>query len=194
MLLLPNVTLCCIDFKNHIQALNAFEHSIREIKFGVHLFAGKTLNKYKIEQINTKEEYSRFIFKELVKYVETQFVLIIQWDGYIINPELWTNEFLNYDYIGAPWWHNKKNVGNGGFSLRSYKLLKCLQDESLKETHPEDDMICRDYRSKLEYRYGIKFAPEEVAKKFSFEPNPKYPKFKNDTFGFHGISELILNP
>ena len=78
----------------------------------------------------------------LNNYIDSDFVLIIQDDGHIVNPHLWDNEFLNYDYIGAPWPNNKKwknrfskydekvssniirnfnlnNIGNGGFSLRS---------------------------------------------------------------------------
>ena len=56
-------------------------------------------------------------------------MLIIQHDGFILNHKAWDNEFLNYDYIGAPvyWMGNKLiEVGNGGFSLRSKKLLKII--------------------------------------------------------------------
>ena len=30
-------------------------------------------------------------------------MLIVQDDGFIINKNLWDEEFLSYDYIGAPW-------------------------------------------------------------------------------------------
>jgi hypothetical protein len=105
---------------------------------------------------------------------------------------LWINEFTDYDYIGAPWWYDSNNVGNGGFSLRSMKLLQALQDCRLTDLHPEDDRICRKYRELLEISYNIKFAPETVAKVFSFEPNQKTTHIKTNCFGFHGISNLIL--
>ena len=35
-------------------------------------------------------------------------------------PEAWTDDFFNYDYIGATW--DDGVVGNGGFSWRSRKL------------------------------------------------------------------------
>jgi hypothetical protein len=31
-----------------------------------------------------------------------------------------------------------------------------------------------------------------LAERFSFEPNGLHPEFKNDTFGFHGVPNLIL--
>ena len=95
----------------------------------------------KIHPIKNLVEYSRFIIKELNSFIETEFCLVTQGDGFIINPQLWSEEFLNYDYIGAPWRKNshlvnsqgqtvdildlnKNRVGNGGFSLRSKKLLE----------------------------------------------------------------------
>src|ERR1700687_3454326 len=48
----------------------------------------------------------------------------------LITPAAWREEFLGCDYIGAQWfWHDDAmRVGNGGFSLRSRKLLLALQD------------------------------------------------------------------
>lgn len=45
------------------------------------------------------------MIKELNKYIETDYVLIVQYDGFILNPKAWMDEFLEYDYIGAPWWY-----------------------------------------------------------------------------------------
>lgn len=97
--------------------------------------------------IRSIEEYSSFMIKELNQYVKTEYVLVIQYDGFILNPDAWTDEFIQYDYIGAPWWYDDgKNVGNGGFSLRSRKLLEILAtDPHIVETHPEDHHICRTY-------------------------------------------------
>ena len=52
--------------------------------------------------------------------ISTPFVLVIQWDGYIVDPSAWANAFRKYDYVGAVV-HDKRGtfVGNGGFSLRS---------------------------------------------------------------------------
>jgi hypothetical protein len=76
-------------------------------------------------------------------------------------------------------------VGNGGFSPRSKKLLDLVASWSIPENVIEDDYICRQVRSDLE-EAGIKFAPESVADKFSYER--EQPKGK--TFGFHGLVNL----
>ena len=194
MLKLNNITLVCVDCLNYIESVKSIHKSIEDIEFGKAILFTDRIFKDKfdiipIEKITSKKEYSKFIIKELYKYIETDFVLIIQYDGYIINPDLWNDKFLDYDYIGAPWWYSVNNVGNGGFSLRSKKLLNTVKD--LKIYHPEDDVICRGNRQLLESK-GIKFAPEDIAKQFSYEPNNKREPFTNHTFGFHGLGNLIL--
>ena len=63
------------------------------------------------------------------RYINTKFCLVTQWDGWVINSQKWNSEFLNYDYIGAIWPDYSSNqIGNGGFSLRSKKLLRSTRD------------------------------------------------------------------
>ena len=54
--------------------------------------------------------------------------------------------------------------------------------------HVEDHNICRIYRDYLEKTHGIKYAPEDLAEKFSVEyykvPFPK--NMYKGSFGFHG--------
>ena len=38
----------------------------------------------------------------LKQHSDNDFVMVIQEDGHIVNPNLWDDEFLKYDYIGAP--------------------------------------------------------------------------------------------
>ena len=56
----------------------------------------------KINKISSIKDYSSFIIYSLYKYIKTSHILIVQWDGYIINPEKWDPNFLKYDYVGAP--------------------------------------------------------------------------------------------
>lgn len=131
----------------------------------------------------------------MVNYIDTSHVLIIHADGYIQNPSAWDNDWLQYDYIGARWqYHDGYAVGNGGFSLRSRKLLEIISKLNLNNFHPEDCIISRQLRPMLEQQYGIKFAPVEVADKFSIEA---YGDIMTDSngikanrycgqFGFHG--------
>jgi hypothetical protein len=138
-----------------------------------------------ISPIRSIEDYSRFVVKELLHHVSTDFVQVIQWDGYVINGKAWSDSFLQYDYIGARWWFREdgRNVGNGGFSLRSRRLLEALQDPEILVNDAEDNVICVIYRSLLEQRHGIRFAPGEVADRYAFEGiTPTLTEF-----GFHRV-------
>ncbi len=185
MINLPDVTLVCIDCVNKISAMRAIIESRLSINFGETVYISDV-------GISSKQEYSKFVINELNDYINTSHCLIIQYDGYVINSGLWNDDWLNYDYIGAKWWYDSYNVGNGGFSLRSKKLLQAIQEINPTIFHPEDDVICRGNRDLLESKYNIKFASNEIAEIFSFEPNIKDSNFRNNTFGFHGIPKLIL--
>jgi hypothetical protein len=79
-------------------------------------------------------------------------------------------------------------VGNGGFSLRSLKLMLAMRDKRFPfvPNVPEDDQICRRYRPRLIADFGIRFAPESIADRFSYERSmPEGP-----TFGFHGLFNM----
>lgn len=189
---LKNVTLVCLDCVNYGEAISAIRKSLFQVDFAKALFL-TDITAYnpnfpfeivKIPKISSKEEYSQFVIKELYKYVDTDYVLLIQHDGYVLNGESWDEDFLKYDFLGAPWLYtDKKNVGNGGFSLRSRKLLTVLgTDDFIEATDPEDQAIGRLYRDYLIKTHGISFAPEDLADKFSFELREPICK----TFGFHG--------
>lgn len=131
-----------------------------------------------ISTLNGLEEYSYFIMNSLTKYIDTDFCLIVQWDGFIKNYKAWTDEFYSYDYIGAPF-RIEKIVGNGGFSLRSKKLLDLCSMASFSKYHPEDAIICKEQRAWFE-RHDIKYAPIDIAYKFAVDG-----EVYNGQFGFH---------
>lgn len=188
---LPQVTLCCIDTMHHALALRALHCSTREIRFARSLFiTDREFDEPGIEirvigQLTSREAYSQFVLKSLLPHVDTSHVLLIQWDGYVVNPSAWRDEFLGCDYIGAKWfWHDDAmRIGNGGFSLRSRKLLTALQDPRITLAGPEDETIGRTFRPLLEREHGIRFASEAIADAFAFEA--AYPIGK--PFGFHGL-------
>lgn len=189
MIELPQITMICADTKNPGGAIAAIRKSLSHIKPGKTIFfTDKHYDLQDIETIfiptiNSKRTYSYFICKELYKYIETSHVLIIQADGYILDHKQWDDEFMNYDLIGAAWpYDHDRRIANGGFSLRTKRLQEIVgTDDLIDVVHPEDQSISIIYKFYLEEKYGIKFAPEELAEKFSFEliePNQQ-------TFGFH---------
>jgi len=179
---LPTVTLFGIDAHDPAGIQRAAEICTRSVAFGDVQIITERL-------FQGREGYSRFCIEKMASYINTSHVLIIHPDGYIQNPSTWRDEWLAYDYIGASWWFkDNKNVGNGGFSLRSKKLLDILATLDLDDYHPEDEVICRRLRKWLEDNHDIKFAPDEVANQFSIEaygvpaPDNQY----SGQFGFHG--------
>ena len=123
-------------------------------------------------------------------HITTDFCLVVQNDGYIINPGAWDDEFLNYDYIGAPW--PKLGIcGNGGFSLRSKRILELASKLEYTDGIPEDTFYCLHKRSYL-MSNNMVFPSPLLAAKFSFE-SPKRG-FDGSSFGFHGKFHLKTVP
>jgi hypothetical protein len=188
-----DTTLVCVDCRYHDLAADALSRVLERCRFervlfftdlDIHLPGVETV---RIAPISSIQAYSHFILKELDRYIETAFALVMQYDGYVLNGACWSSDFQDYDYVGAPWkYADGMAVGNGGFSLRSKRLLRALQDPEIASLNPEDLAVCRTYRPLLEKRHGIRFAPPDVAARFSFESLPP----AGPTFGFHGIDHL----
>ena len=134
-------------------------------------------------------DYNMLCLKLLPELIQEDHCLIIQCDGYAVHAAAWTPEFLKYDYVGACWpshWHMPHAVGNGGFSLRSRKLLQAIRHMQVPVTdRHEDYLLCLDLRPSLEHYYGCTWAPAELADQFSIENNVQ-SEWLGKSFGFHG--------
>lgn len=194
MLKLPNVTLIALtgkDFPSHDEAI---KKSCEGIEWG----DVKVIYDYKIKSI---DDWNKKIIYELHSYVHTDFAVLIHADGYVINPSAWRTDFLDYDYIGAPWPLPTDNysyrtpagelvrVGNS-ISLRSKRLLEAptklnLEWKPYYDNTNEDGFLCVHNRDKL-IEHGCKFAPLDVAKYFSREHDiPENAGI--ETFAFHSL-------
>ena len=173
-----------------LEIIKMYENNgIRNIK----LFTSKSVKSpyvIKTDSIITKSQYSDFVLKRLNNYIGTEYVLINQWDGFIINFDQWSDDFFNYDYLGAPWWWKSDTIygGNGGFSLRSKKLLNLTCTLGYDESIPEDEFICVKHLNELTQK-GIKFANKEVSKRFSVEN-----ELSQKSFGFHNYNTQNIGP
>ena len=172
-------------------------------------FQESIINLIKIAPINSLRDYSNFVIYSLFKYLETSHTLIVQWDGYICNKEKWNHNFLNFDYIGAPFiprYSDKKycrdafnafySIGNGGFSLRSTKLLEApskykLKDNKLYTNFHEDGFFSVYHRYFLESK-GFIWAPHFLAEEFSIETPLSLKNIFDLPFGFHGKKMLYF--
>jgi hypothetical protein len=191
MLNLNNVTLVCVATTNVQPSLKALEHSLnlvsfKETLFFTHenIFCPSNIKLKIIKKFNSIDEWSFFIIYKLHEFIKTEYILLIHYDGYVVNPDSWKDVFLNYDYIGAPWpvvndevtykdvEGNTVRVGNS-VSLRSKRILELpsklnLKWEPFHGFYNEDGFLCCKNKIKLE-KNGIKFADIEVAKYFSHE-------------------------
>jgi hypothetical protein len=195
-----DLTVVAIDFITHDLTKLAIEQTLRCIDpkevvviSDKNIYPGTTWVPCK--PIRDHRIYNEMMLKWVYPLVDTSHILYIQYDGVPINKSLWSDSFLLYDYIGAPWPDKPENmnVGNGGFSLRSKKLLHACRDPRIqvldgdKWLFFEDEAICVYGRKLLEDKYSIQFAPTRVAKLFSHEAGLDV----KPTFGVHGLESLL---
>lgn len=217
---LPQVTMVCVAGVEPFKAARALLISTFRVKFynsiivtphikkliWLRIFGVKVIKPYQ-SNLDSMREYNRYIVFELHRHVSTSHCLVIQADGFVLNPSSWSPEFLQYDYIGAPWpvsdnsyispYGENIRVGNGGFSLRSSKLLtvpirrkvefEVNKSDSYKHfnhnSSSEDGVICVHNRH-IYLEDGCNFAPVSLAAQFSRELYIEGVT-KEVTFGFH---------
>lgn len=194
---LAQVTLCAVDTRAPALAAQSLLRSMQQVDFArVILFTHAWLPAVvlpgieiiDIEPITSGAEYSHFVMRQLPGFIRSSHVLVTQWDGFVVHPEAWTDEFLVHDYVGAVWPDEPESrcVGNGGFSLRSRRFLAAGLDPRIAQEHPEDVVMCRSQRDFLQRTHGVSFAPPKLARRFAYENETP----KGITFGFHGPYNL----
>lgn len=192
MLQLPSVTLIAfsgIGYQTE-ENLNALKRSCEGVEWGdvKYIQQGNICN---------VSDWNEAIIKDLYKYVDTSHALLVHSDGHVINPHLWKEEWLHYDYCASPWPLPKDDysyrtpsgrlirVGNS-VSLRSKKLMELIATRPMEYhygNNNEDGQICVWERDWLEEQ-GCKFMPFEEAIYFGKEaPLPENEGVS--TFVFH---------
>lgn len=211
---LPSVSLVAVSSVRATRTTYALWRSSRNIKFSDVVFVShkrpvwfpRSMRFVQCNQLRSVDDYSRFMLFDLCEVVKTDFVLVVQHDGYVARPDRWSDTYLSFDYIGASWPKGAHftpegreiRVGNGGFSLRSRRLLTMFRELDLPFSdfgtgfRNEDGQICVYNRSVLE-KAGIRFAPVAIAQSFSLEsdfPEPDSTK----PFGFHSNPRWLPPP
>jgi|LakMenEpi03Aug12_release.lakeMendotaPanAssembly.Ray.scaffolds.fasta_scaffold78403_2 hypothetical protein len=157
-----------LEFINNIitKKLSIHKHRIRLINLNV--------NNLTVEGYNKLFKYC----KKFYNYIPTETFLVFQTDSIIFEKHKHLiNNFLNYDYVGAPWNHvidgKDKNecVGNGGLSLRKKSKMLEIMEKQGKNKYPEDIYFsCYDsvliHKPKLDE--ASLFSVEEIFSEISF--------------------------
>ena len=150
---------------------------------------------------------SRDCLARLGERFTTDYVLIVQNDGFPMRGGLAEFVAQGYDYIGAPfvrwiscldWYPYRYNVGNGGFSLRSRRLCQDVgriyrrwfrRWPFLPRIFGDDNFYCRFLRCFWPgFNRRFRFAPPDVAGRFSIECNAAFWPTVGKPLGFHGMA------
>lgn len=195
---LPTVTCLIADCVSVNRAINVLEHCKSMADFGAVKLLTHIPTQYehriKIKPLNSLIAYSIFMLTKVADYIDTDHVLIVQADGFILNPESFDPAWLELDYIG-PLFVQYDKVGSGGFSLRSKKLMKNVSENTPEwdwtqkkakeiqdlQGYYEDGVIC------LSNRFSqFKIATLEQAANFAMGGNRNPEYYRSNAFGFHG--------
>jgi Protein of unknown function (DUF5672) len=208
---LPTVTLVCADCVDTMRAVAVLEHCKDLCNFGAVKLLTSLDTDYpheKIPQLNSLNDYSAFCLKNLHRHIDTPHMLVIQHDGFVINPDAWQPHWLNCDYIGPLFLQETiitdQTMGSGGFSFRS-KALMAACDELLppwdgKHSYDfvdtgnnwghEDGVITKHLRVPLMAK-GFRFATVEDGALFAFGGNQHC--YCATSFGFHGFWQEVVD-
>jgi Protein of unknown function (DUF5672) len=193
MLKLPSVTLLVVETRARELARLATIDTVAKIQFAEVVICTDDPGRMVVPGARyvqthdwpTVDALSHYIAFEAMREPKTEHIMFLEWDGGVADPTLWRDQFLAYDYIGAPWpwWHDGMRVGNGGFSIRSRRLANFVVANRHRFPARTDNNLCRDYRRQIEQEGAFSWAPEDVALDFSIENRAAGAPFRH--FGFH---------
>jgi hypothetical protein len=200
MINLPQITLLIADDVNPLLARNVLNICQREIEFGAVklLTSHETEGAVKIPPLTHLTDYSVFMLTTAHNFIDTEFCLVVQRDGFILNPGKWDNDWLRLDYI-APLFMQYDFVGSGGFSLRSKRMMETIANDWPKwDGTPENATKIQETMNYYEdgvisfkYKHRFKIASAGQACEFGQggNRNPKY--FRERPLGFHRTWQKI---
>ena len=193
MLKLPNVTLCAMTSVDIYETVRALRYSMRGIEFGEvvlisdrkPLFLPRDIRFSPTSRLDDIDKFNYKMVYELHRHINTDYALIVHADGFVIHPEKWRDQFLEYDYIGSPWPLPKDELQyrdrNGGIcrvgnsvSIRSRRLMEYPERHEVAWVpgydgfYNEDIFLCCYLKNEME-REGIRIAPFEEAVLFGRE-------------------------
>ena len=217
---LSNITLVVIDdlkdmpTENNIRYI-ILDKAIKYAKTYIDFFDVKffsPLHGFK-KQFVIGSEYSRWVIKNLPYEIESEYYLIMQWDGFIVNPNKWNTDFLKYDYLGGG-----GGLQNGGFSLRKTSKMRKLSNIKYCDYFGNEDSfyslffndVCKNV-NKTDDRFDENFYKECVENEWIYKDQPfdinyththdvnwdcnKFSSFftlNTESFGWHWSGQLDL--
>jgi Protein of unknown function (DUF5672) len=211
---IPDVSIVSIDNRYNIMTLlsvivslyNVIRHKQTRSFNGIIYTSRQSIGKYDdlisklglsklilvrvIEMFDDVDLFHMEVYNQVLKSVdfwntlECEKCIIVQDDGFLMNGK-YLEDFMRFDYVGAPWADAKDNeyikkhinpglTGNGGFSIRdvvvSKNICETFTDEKNKLFYHNLNEIPEDvYFVKHMVSSGANVAPFDVARKFAIE-------------------------
>lgn len=194
---LPTVTLLIIDCIDVTRAIRVLERCKQKADFGAVKLLTSIPNEYhhaeRIMPLNSLIAYSIFMLTRVHEYVNTEHMLIVQRDGFILNPSSFDVRWLELDYIG-PLFVQYDKVGSGGFSLRSKRIMQemAVKTPQWDGTQSHAEMLQKEIGlyedgviSLRNFGNRFKIATPEQAANFAQGGNRNPIYFREKPFGFH---------
>ena len=147
---------------------------------------------------NDAQAYSRVLLSvHFWAMLRAQHVLVFQLDSILCSMSPWkVHDFLEYDYIGAPWIDRfyGMDIGNGGLSLRKVKtMIHIIKTFPLEGRYENEDIYFAHgvYDLAKQKKYPVRIPPVHVAAKFSYEAGalPRVASFGVHKLPRHKISQ-----
>jgi hypothetical protein len=135
-----------------------------------------------------------FYTKEFYNYIPTEVFLVFQTDTAICSKyKDLINNFIKYDYVGAPWDHHTDKydnyeVGNGGLSLRRKSKMLEILDKCKFDKNTYEDLVFSKIKvsdcdslflNKPSAKEAKEFSVESIDSDKSFGTHQGYKKFIN---------------
>lgn len=199
---LPDITLLIADGLNANRAKKVIDKCLSLADFGAiklctHLPVDSPY-RTEIMPLTSHIMYSIWCLTEMYKHIDTSHLLCIQRDGWILNPLSWDNKWLQYDYI-APLFVQHDDVGSGGFSMRSKRLMTEVANvygtwdgtQSHADAIQKKAAMYEDGVISFEFKNRFNIAPKHEAIKFATGGNKNPASYFPYPFGFHSNSNEI---
>lgn len=150
-------------YQNINSIIKIGNNSSKNLNFGekiIYTFEYPTIDPgdFKIKKIDEIpfDKFNDFILKNYSNLFNTDYAINFHSDGFIQNQNKWDENFLKYDFIGAPLNLNINNtskfiVGNGGFSLRSKKLCNKISELYNNNYYPKNLDIFPGYNIDINF-------------------------------------------
>ena len=159
-----------------------------------------TMINLNVDNLSLQDYNNLLVSRDFYKNIPTDVFLIFQTDTIICSDyKDLINDYIKYDYVGAPWKTNQK-IGNGGLSLRRKSKMLEIIDNCKYDDKPEDvyfTLSCPNINRNVPlFEDAKRFSIETVYNDISFGVHKPWIHLKKNLINeknnyCYGLNELI---